>query len=124
MLKKLKFSAGCLLLFVFSVVFFIGCSNANTSNSVSNANNAAAYKTGNPDCDKAITDLDEVLKKINTNPDTSAELKNKAYLADLDKRSLIKSLDDPNNKPEEKQQIVGRCRIIMEEKIKDLNSTK
>ena len=104
-----------------------GCSNsgAKTDNAAENkAIEAVVYKTGNAECDKAMTDLDEVLKKINTDQNASADLKNKAYLAELDKRSLLKSLNDPNNKPDEKLQITGKCREIMEQKIKELNSTK
>ena len=131
MLKRLKFPAVCLL----SAICFAGCANSGvkTSNTaenkvsgsmVYNDDHTITYRTGNAECDKAMADLDEAIQKVNTDPNSSPQDKNKAFLAELDKRSILKTLDDPSHKPEEKKQLTDKCREAMEQKIKELNSMK
>ena len=122
MLQKLKNSI-CYLLFLL-IVSSIGCSGAKSTDTAGNKTVGTTYKTGNAECDKALADLDEAIGKVNSDPNSSPERKNKAYLVEVDKRSLLKALDDPNNKPDEKLQITGKCREAFNQKTKDLNSMK
>lgn len=86
-----------------------------------NANvKTVGYNTGDPQCDKSMIDLDAAMDKVNSNPNSSAELKNKAFQMEIEKRSYLKALEDPNNKPSEKKQITDICKATMEKRISEL----